>query len=61
MKINKMKSQAIKEMIARMKTMISGNYTKDQDKKNWTELPKGRETGSQYYKHLKEELGRRTR
>ena len=61
MKINKMKSQAIKEMIARLETMMSGNYTKEQDKKNWSRLPKGRETGSRYFKHLKEELGRRTR
>ena len=60
MKINKMKSQAIREMIARIETMMSGNYTKEQDKKNWTQLPKGKETGSQYFKHLKEELGRRT-
>ena len=61
MKINKMKLQAIKEMIARLETMMSGNYTKEQDKKNWTQLPKGRETGSEYFKHLKEELARRTR
>jgi len=60
MKINKMKTQAIKEMIARLETMISGNFTTEQDKKNWTQLPKGKETGSQYFKHLKQELGRRT-
>jgi hypothetical protein len=42
MKINKMKTKAIKEMIARLETMISGNYTTEQDKKNWTQLPKGR-------------------
>jgi len=60
MKINKMKTKAIKEMIARLETMISGNFTKEQDKKNWTQFPKGKETGSQYFKHLKQELGRRT-
>jgi signal transduction histidine kinase len=59
-KINQMKTQAIKEVIARLETMKSGNYTKEQDKKNWSELPKGRETMSHYFKHLKEELGRRT-
>lgn len=59
-KINQMKTQAIKEAIARLDSMQSGKYTKEQDKKTWSEFPKGRETMSHYFKHLKEELGRRT-
>ena len=59
-KINKMTAGAIKEAIARLESMKSGTWTQEQDKKTWGEFPKGNETPSRYFKHLKEELARRT-
>lgn len=56
MKVNQMKTQSIKEAIARLESMRDGKWTKEQDKKTWSELPKGRETASLYYRHLKNEI-----
>lgn len=56
LKINKMKTASIKEAIDRLEAMRSGKWTAEQDKKTWTEFPKGRETGSLYYKHLQSEI-----
>ena len=56
LKINKMKTASIKEAIDRLEAMRSGKWTAEQDKKTWTEFPKGRETGSLYYKHLQTEI-----
>jgi hypothetical protein len=56
MKINQMKVQSIKEAIARLESRRDGKWTKEQEKKNWTEFPKGRETESLYYRHLKTEI-----
>ena len=56
MKINKMKTSSIKEAINRLEAMRDGKWTAEQDKKTWSEFPKGRETGSLYYKHLQYEI-----
>ena len=56
LKINKMKTASIKEAINRLEFMRDGKWTAEQDKKTWTEFPKGRETGSLYYKHLQAEI-----
>jgi hypothetical protein len=56
LKINKMKTDSIKEAINRLEAMRAGKWTAEQDKKTWAELPKGRETGSLYYQHLKNEI-----
>lgn len=56
LKINKMKTASIKEAIDRLEAMRAGKWTAEQDKKTWTEFPKGRETGSLYYRHLKSEI-----
>jgi len=56
LKINKMKTASIKEAIDRLEAMRSGKWTAEQDKKTWSEFPKGRETGSLYYKHLRNEI-----
>lgn len=56
MKINKLKTASIKEAIDRLEAMRAGKWTVEQDKKTWTEFPKGRETGSLYYKHLRTEI-----
>ena len=56
MKINKMKTASIKEAIDRLEAMRAGKWTAEQDKKTWIEFPKGRETGSLYYKHLQTEI-----
>ena len=56
MKINKLKTTSIKEAIDRLEAMREGKWTAEQDKKTWSEFPKGRETGSLYYKHLKTEI-----
>jgi hypothetical protein len=56
LKINKMKADSIKEAISRIESMRAGTWTAEQDKKTWTELPKGRETESRYYNHLRCEL-----
>jgi hypothetical protein len=56
MKINQMKTKSIKEAIDRLEAMRDGKWTKEQDKKTWSEFPKGRETESHYYRHLKTEI-----
>ena len=56
MKVNKMKGDSIKEAISRLESMRAGTWTAEQEKKTWTELPKGRETESRYYNHLRCEL-----
>jgi len=56
LKINQMKTQSIKEAISRLEAMRDGKWTKEQDAKTWSELPKGRETESLYYRHLKTEI-----
>ena len=56
MKINKLKTTSIKEAIDRLEAMREGKWTAEQDKKTWSEFPKGRETGSLYYKHLQAEI-----
>jgi len=56
LKINKLKTASIKEAIDRLEAMRSGKWTAEQDKKTWSEFPKGRETGSLYYKHLQSEI-----
>lgn len=56
LKVNKMKTASIMQAINRLEAMRDGKWTTEQDKKTWTEFPKGRETGSQYYKHLKTEI-----
>lgn len=56
MKINKMKTASIKEAIDRLEAMRDGKWTAEQDKKAWAEFPKGRETESLYYKHLRTEI-----
>ena len=56
MKINKLKTTSIKEAIDRLEAMREGKWTAEQDKKTWSEFPKGRETGSLYYKHLQTEI-----
>ena len=56
LKINKMKTASIKEAINRLEAMRDGKWTTEQDKKTWSEFPKGRETQSHYYKHLRNEI-----
>ena len=56
LKINKLKTTSIKEAIDRLEAMREGKWTAEQDKKTWSEFPKGRETGSLYYKHLQTEI-----
>jgi hypothetical protein len=51
-----MKSASIKEAISRLEAMRDGKWTTEQDKRTWTEFPKGRETESLYYQHLKSEI-----
>lgn len=55
-----MKTSQLTETLTRLATIRPPEYTVGEDKKKtYSVFPKGNETGSQYARHIREELARR--
>lgn len=60
MKVNQMKTPALREKLNQLTTTRPPKYTIGDDrKKSYTEFGKGNEAESQYAQHIREELVRR--
>lgn len=55
-----MKTSQLTETLTRLATIRPPEYTVGEDKKKtYSVFPKGNETGSQYARHIRDELARR--
>ena len=60
MKINQMKTEAIRTTLNRLTSIQPPKYTIEDGKKVFTQFEKGDESESQYATHLRQELARRS-